>query len=88
MKKEPTPDKTPKSGRRALQNSTLLAIVLGGVLCVLVVALGYYTALTWEVNVGKVTQVSARTRDILADPQGSIRITCFMDRRHPIFRPV
>jgi hypothetical protein len=88
VKKEPTPDKTPKSGRRALQNSTLLAIVLGGVLCVLVVALGYYTALTWEVNVGKVTQVSARTRDILADTQGSIRITCFMDRRHPMFRPV
>lgn len=71
-----------------MQNSTLLAIVLGGVLCVLVVALGYYTALTWEVNVGKVTQVSARTRDILADTQGSIRITCFMDRRHPMFRPV
>ena len=71
-----------------MQISTLLAIALGGVLCFLVVALAYHTALTWEVNVGKVTHVSARTRDILADTQGSIRITCFMDRRHPMFRPV
>lgn len=71
-----------------MQSSTLLAIALGGVLCFLIVALAYHTALTWEVNIGKVTQVSARTRDILADTQGSVRITCFMDRRHPMFRPV
>ncbi len=65
-----------------------MAIALGGVLCLLIVALAYRTALTWEVNVDKVTRVSERTRNILADTQGSIRITCFMDRRHPMFRPV
>ncbi len=88
MKKQPASIKTPTSGRRALKASTLLAILLGGVLCFLIVALAYDTELTWEVNVGKVTHVSARTRDILADTQGTIRITCFMDRRHPMFRPV
>lgn len=66
----------------------MLAIALGGVLCLLAVVLAYRTAWVWEVNVGQVTQVSERTRDILADTQGALRITCFMDRRHPMFRPV
>ena len=66
----------------------MLAIALGGALCLLTVVLAYRTAWVWEVNVGQVTQVSERTRDILADTQGALRITCFMDRRHPMFRPV
>ena len=68
--------------------SSLLAIGLGAVLPFLAVALACRLDLTWEVPVGKVMQVSAGTRDVLADTQGSIRISCFMDRRHPMFRPV
>ena len=76
------------AGRQALKASSLLAIGLGAVLTFLAVALACRLDLTWEVPVGKVMQVSARTRDVLADTQGSIRISCFMDRRHPMFRPV
>ena len=76
------------TGRRALRGSSILAIGLGAILAFLVIALAYRLNLTWEVPVGKVRQVSARTRDVLADTQGSIRISCFMDRRHLMFRPV
>lgn len=76
------------AGRRALKASSLLAIGLGAVLTFFVVALAYRLNLVWEVPVGKVRVVSERTRDVLADTQGTIRIACFMDRRHPMFRPV
>ena len=76
------------TGRQALRASALLAIGLGAVLTFLGVALAYRLNLTCELPVGKVLQVSERTRDVLADTQGSIRISCFMDRRHPMFRPV
>ncbi len=68
--------------------SSALAIGLGAILAFLVIALAYRLNFTWEVSVGKVRLVSARTRDVLADTQGSIRISCFMDRRHLMFRPV
>ena len=76
------------TGRRLLLASTLLSIGLGAVLTFLVITLAYRLNLAWEVPVGKVIQVSERTRDVLADTQGSIRISCFMDRRAPMFRPV
>lgn len=76
------------TGRRALRASSLLAIVLGAVLTFLVIVIGYSLNLSWEVSVGNVRLVSERTREVLADTQGSIRISCFMDRRHPMFRPV
>ena len=76
------------TGRRVLRASSLLAIGLGAVLTLLAVTLAYRLNLTWEVPVGRVMQVSERTRDVLADTQGSLRISCFMDRRHPMFRPV
>jgi hypothetical protein len=77
-----------RSGRSALKISSLLAIALSAVLAFLVAVLAYRVNLAWEVSVGNVTQVSERTRDLLADTQGSLRITCFMDRRHLMFRPV
>jgi len=76
------------AGRQALRASSLLAIALGAALTFLAVALAYRVNLTWEVPVGRVRVVSDRTRDVLADTQGTIRIACFMDRRHPMFRPV
>lgn len=76
------------AGRHALRASALLAVALGAVLSGLVVALAYRLNLSWEVPVAKVMQVSERTRDVLADTQGTVRISCFMDRRHAMFRPV
>ncbi len=76
------------SGRRTLRLTSALTIALGGVLAFLVIALAYRLDLSWEVPVAKVLQVSERTRDVLADTQGAVRISCFMDRRHAMFRPV
>lgn len=75
-------------GRSALRATTLLAIFLAAVLAGLAIALAYRLNMTWEVPVGNVHLVSERTRDILADTQGAIKIACFMDRRHALFRPV
>lgn len=75
-------------GRRALRATSMLAVFLAAVLSCLVLALAYRLNLTWEVSVGTVHLVSERTRDVLADTQGAIKIACFMDRRHPLFRPV
>jgi len=71
-----------------LRASSVLAIALGAVLACLVIVLAYRLNLTWEMSVGSVRLVSDRTRDVLADTQGTIKIACFMDRRHPMFRPV
>lgn len=71
-----------------LRASSLLAVALGGVFAVLVVALAYRLNLTWEFNIGTTPQVSERTRNMLADTQGTVRLTCFMNRQHPMFRPV
>lgn len=76
------------SGRRVLLWSSFTAVALGAVLTFLAILLACRLDLSWEVPVSKVLLVSERTRDILADTQGSIRISCFMDRRHPMFRPV
>lgn len=76
------------AGRKALRMTAMLAVFLAAVLSGLVIALAYRLSLTWEVSVGSVRLVSDRTRDVLADTQGTIKIACFMDRRHPLFRPV
>lgn len=76
------------SGRRGLLASSFLAVALGAVLAVLVCVLAYRLNITWELPVGSVVRVSERTRDVLADTQGTLRVACFMDRRHPMFRPV
>ena len=77
-----------RTGRRALRASSALAIALGAALACLVIALAYRLDLTWEMPVGSVRLVSDRTRAVLADTQGTIKIACFMDRRHLMFRPV
>lgn len=77
-----------RAGRKALRMTALFAVFLAAVLSGLVIALSYRLNLNWEVSVGSVRLVSDRTRDVLADTQGTIKISCFMDRRHPLFRPV
>ena len=72
----------------SLRISSFVAVALGAVLTALVVMLAYRLDLSWELNVSKTPQVSERTRSMLADTQGTIRITCFMNRQHPMFRPV
>ncbi len=74
--------------KKMLLFSSLVAIALGAVLTLMLIVSAYRLNLTWEVPVGKVVSVSGRTRDVLADTQGTIKISCFMDRRHPMFRPV
>lgn len=77
--------KTPR--RKALKATSLLAVLLGAVFCFLIIAIGFWFDIAWEIPVGGVRVVSQRTRDILADTQGRIKITCFMDRRSPAARP-
>lgn len=74
--------------KKMLLLSSLFSVLLGGVLTLMLIVAAYRLNLTWEVPVGKVLSVSGRTRDVLADTQGTIKISCFMDRRHPMFRPV
>lgn len=77
-----------RTGRRSLRATSMLTLFLGAVLACLVIALAYRLNVSWEVSVGSVRLVSDRTRDVLADTQGAIKIICFMDRRHTMFRPV
>ena len=77
--------KTPR--RRVLRATSLLAVLLGAVFCFLIITIGFWYNFAWEIPVGGVRVVSERTRDILADTQGRIRITCFMDRRDAMARP-
>ncbi len=77
-----------KPQRRVLKATTLAAVLLGAVFCFLVIVIGFWFDFSWEIPVGSVRVVSERTRDILADTQGRIRITCFMDRRDRMARPV
>ena len=77
-----------QTDKRALRASAVFAIVLGAVLACLVIALSYRLDLSWEAKLGAVRLVSDRTRDVLADTQGTVKISCFMDRRHPMFRHV
>ena len=77
------------AGKRMLRFSSVVALLLGGVFSVLCVLLAFRSNVTWESRVlAPALQVSERTKDILADTQGSVRIACFMDRRHPMFRHV
>jgi len=71
-----------------LRFTSVLAVLLGAVFCFLVITIGFWFNFAWEIPVGGVRVVSERTRDILADTQGRIRITCFMDRRSSLARPV
>lgn len=76
------------AGRWTLLAGSGAAVFLGAVLACLCVVLAYRLDVSWEASVGTMRLVSARTRDVLASTQGSVKVACFMDRRHPMFRPV
>ena len=90
MKKEIKRGEIPASGRKALRITTVLSVVFGVVFSFLFVVLAFRLneVLTWEIPVNRVLRVSERTRGVLAETQGTIRVTCFMDRRHLMFRPI
>lgn len=81
-------DKIPLYHRAALRISATVAILLATALTILIVLLADRLPVTWEMQVGNMRRVSERTRSILQGTQGSVKVTCFMDRRHPLFRPV
>lgn len=68
--------------------TSVVAVALAVVLTALVVMLAYRFNLSREISVGGVRMVSERTRDVLANTQGAVKISCLMDRRHLMYRPV
>lgn len=80
--------KVPSSGKRTLRFTAMLSIILGGILTILLMMLAARLDFSWESSVDHVQQVSERTRGILSNTQGAIRITCFFDRGHLLFRPI
>lgn len=75
-------------GSKLFRFSAVTALILGAVMTVLLMVVARRFDLVWEFPIAGVSQVSDRTCDILADTQGTVRISCFMDRRHPMFRPL
>ena len=61
----------------------MLAVLFTVTLNLLVVRLG----LTREEAFVAPRPLSAHTRQILAQAEGPLRIVCFLDRNHPLFRP-
>jgi len=80
--------KLPKPNRRALRLTSAVAVALGTVLAALVIVLAFKFNVSREIPLGGGYVVSERTRDVLANTQGAIKISCLMDRRHPMYRPV
>lgn len=72
------------NGARALRATTRLAVVLGGIFTALAVvcAMRYDFTVALE-SFPEGGGVSARTRAILADSSGSVRITAFLSRKDP-----
>ena len=79
---------SPLLSRAKLRASTAFAMVLATLLAGLLLALVIRIPVAAELPVGNVRIVSERTRSILAETQGSITISCFMDQRNPLFRPI
>ncbi len=77
-----------KANRNQLRLTSLLAILLSAVFSVLVLVLSAHLDFSTELPISGVRMVSERTRKVLAETQGSVKISCFMERRHKMFRPV
>lgn len=77
-----------KVNRRQLRLTSLLAIVLSVVFSGLLLALSAHLDFSKELPISGVRMVSERTRKMLVETQGSVKIFCFMERRHKMFRPV
>lgn len=68
--------------------STALVLCLATIATLLLLISSWRFNITWEIPINDVLEVSPRTQKILSDTQGRILITCFMDRRHPMHRPI
>ena len=78
-------------GRGALgaRLSTGVVILLAFVFSCLVVAFVFRLDVSFELPVGPgAARTSARTRQILAEAHGDVRVTCFLPRKAPEFRAV
>ena len=74
---------------RGLRGSTAFVTVLAFIFTCLVVAFALRLDFTFELPVRAAeVRMSARTRQILADAQGDVRVTCFLPRRAASFRSV
>ncbi len=74
---------------RGLRSSTLFVTALAFVFTCLVVAFALRLDFSFELPVRAAeVRMSARTRQILADAQGDVSVTCFLSRRAPSFRAV
>lgn len=74
---------------RGLRGSTAFVTLLAFVFTCLVVAFAMRLDFTFELPVRAAeVRMSARTRQILADAQGDVRVTCFLPRRAAAFRAV
>lgn len=74
--------------RRQLRLTSLLAIALSIVFSGLLLALFAHFDFSKELPISGIRRVSERTRKVLVETQGSVKISCFMERRHTMFRPV
>ena len=77
-----------KADRRQLRLTSLVAIVLSVVFAGLLLALSAHLDFCKEIPISGVRILSERTLKVLAETQGSVKIYCFMERRHKMFRPV
>lgn len=77
-----------KAARNQLRVTTVVAIVLSVVFSALLLALLSHVDVSKELPISGVRKVSDRTRKVLMESQGAVKISCFMERRHKMFRPV
>ena len=76
-------------GGRLLLVSSGAAVALAVVFSCLLLALALRLDVTWELPRASAGEsISARTRSILSNAHGEVRMTCFLARRDPLFRPV
>jgi len=77
-----------KASRSQLVVTSLLAMALSIVFSALVLALFAQFDFSTELPISGVRTVSERTRRVLMESQGSVKVSCFMERQHKMFRPV
>jgi ABC-type uncharacterized transport system len=77
-----------KASRSQLILTSYLAMGLSVIFSVLVLALFSQFDISAELPISGVRKVSERTRRALMESQGSVKISCFMERQHKMFRPV
>jgi hypothetical protein len=89
----PPPTRKKNPGRRGTRRAwarvnSLAASTLAVVLAVLVSLLAIRLDWSFELPLAGTPRVSARTRDMLARTEGTLRVTCYVDRNHALLRPV